>query len=139
MNVIDGNLLCSEDLPDIEALLRASIIGNENKTDDERFEENLYKTRAKGKLPYGVVVLIDKDKHEFYDSPAQSDRAIYGIGVAAGLVILRHTHKESVRHECGHMVGLAHHDPKKPGCIMNWECSTTVFCDECKRKIEKMW
>lgn len=139
LDVTDGNSEYSEDLPEIEALLRASIKGNENKIDYERFEQKLRKTRDEGKLPYGMVILIDKDKHEFYDPPEQGDQAIYGIGVPDGLVILRYTHKESVRHEFGHMLGLAHHHPKKPGCIMNWECSTAVFCDVCKRQIEEMW
>jgi hypothetical protein len=109
------------------------------KIDYERFENDLRDVRNLGRLPYGVVILINKEKYEFYNPPDEKDKAIYGIGICDGLVILRHTHKESVRHEFAHMLGLAHHAPPRPECIMNWECATPTFCDECKQQIVRIW
>ncbi len=137
LDVTDGNLKRSEDVQQIQALLRGST--KNAKIDYDKLERDLRNVRDKERLPYGVVILIDKNRYEFYNPPSQRDRAIYGIGVCDGLVILRHTHKESVRHEFAHMLGLPHHEPPKSGCIMNWECATPTFCEECKRRIERMW
>jgi len=137
IDITDGNFKHNEDLQEIQILLRDST--RNAMIDYEQFERNLRNVRDKGRLPYGVVILIDKNRYEFYNPPSQKDRAIYGIGVSDGLVILRHAHKEAVRHEFGHMLGLPHHDPPKSGCIMNWQCDTPIFCDECKRRIGRMW
>lgn len=137
LEVTDGNFKHIEDLQQILALLNGSI--KNAKIDYEKFEKDLRIIRDKGRLPYGMVIVIDKDRYEFYNPLKQRDRAIYGIGVCDGLVILRHTHKESVRHELAHMLGLTHHEPPKSGCIMNWECATPTFCDGCKRKIQGIW
>ena len=60
----------------------------------------------------------------------------YGVGIPDGLVILRYTHREAVRHEFGHMLGIGRHHI---GCVMDYRAATTAFCNQCKRQIEEMW
>ncbi len=132
LEVIDGNLEYSEDLLIIKEIFSKSL--KNNKIDFNEFYKQLSDHRNIGKLPYGVVVLIDKSRFEFLE-----ERAIYGVGFDDGLVILRFTHKESVRHEFAHMLGLFHHDPPTRDCIMNWECPTSEFCVECKKEIQEIW
>lgn len=134
LDVIDGNLKRGEDVELIQTLLDSSIKDNEINYDE--FERELLKVREEGRLPYGLVVLVDKDKHTFYQPPEQKERAIYGVGVPNGVVILSYTHREAVRHEFGHMLGLRIHHK---GCVMDYKCITPVFCSQCKRQIEQMW
>ena len=138
LDVMKGNLEYSTDLALVKKTLDQSI--RENKIDWKEFEEKLRKVRYMGRTPYGVVILVDKVKYQFYDYKIPNEkRAYYGVGDDGGYVILRHTHKEAVRHEFAHMLGLCHHVPPRPDCIMNWECPTPSFCDDCKRKIAEMW
>jgi hypothetical protein len=134
LGVIDGSSKPSEDVVQIHTLFASSIKVNEINYDE--FEGELLKARKLGRLPYGLIVLVDKDKYTFYHPPQQKERAIYGVGVPDGLVILRHTHREAVRHEFGHMLGLGTHHK---GCVMDYKCITPAFCSQCKRQIEEMW
>jgi hypothetical protein len=118
----------------IQTLLDSSIKDSEINYDE--FERELLKAREEGRLPYGLVVLADKDKHKFYQPPEQKERAIYGVGVPSGMVILKHTHREAVRHEFGHMLGLGIHHG---GCVMDYKCNIPAFCSQCKGQIEEMW
>ena len=137
INVIDGNSEQADDLRFIKEIVSKSV--ENNRINYERFEDELREFRKKGKLEYGIVILINKEKYEFCSKPSQLN-AIYGIGVDDGLVILRYTHREAVRHEFAHMLGLnRHHHPPKPECIMNYECSTYIFCIDCKNKVQKLW
>ena len=134
LDVIDGNLKHGEDVALVQTLFDNSIKGNEINYDE--FERELIKAREEGRLLYGLVVLVDRDKHNFYQPSEQKERAIYGVGVPDGMVILRHTHRKAVRHEFGHMLGLLiHHE----GCVMDYNCITPVFCSQCKRQIEETW
>ena len=132
-----GNLEGSKDLELVKEMLCQSL--TDNKIDYPKFEEKLGNARKIGRLPYGLVLLVDKVKYEFYKRPEQPNRAIYGVGDCNGYVILRCTHRESVRHEFAHMLCLHHHCPPKEGCIMNWACAIPAFCDDCKQRIAKMW
>ncbi len=134
LDVVDGNLKRGVDVALIQTLLDSSIKDNEINYDE--FEIELLKARQEGRLPYGLAVLVDKDKHTFYHPPWQEKPAIFGIGVPDGLMILMHTHRGAVRHECGHMLGLVCHHV---GCIMDYNCVTPAFCSQCKRQIEEMW
>ncbi len=134
LDVIDGNFKRGEDTAQIQTLFDISIKDNEINYDE--FEEELLKAREEGQLPYSLVVLVDKGKYTFYHPPGQKERAIYGVGVPDGVVILRHTHREAVRHEFGHMLGLGTHHG---GCVMDYKCITPAFCSQCKRQIEEMW
>ena len=134
LDVVDGNLKRGGDVALIQTLLDSSTKDNEINYDE--FEIELLKARQEGRLPYGLVVLVDKDKYTFYHPPGQKELAIYGVGVPNGMVILRHTHREAVRHEFGHMLGLLiHHE----GCVMDYKCITPAFCSQCKKQIEEMW
>jgi hypothetical protein len=134
LDVVDGNLKRGGDVALIQTLLDSSIKDNEINYDD--FEIELLKARREGRLPYGLVVLVDKDKYTFYHPPRQKERAIYGVGFPSGMVILRHTHREAVRHEFGHMLRiLIHHE----GCVMDYKCITPTFCSRCKRQIDEEW
>jgi len=137
LDVIDGNQKYSVDLPLVKETLSESM-SNNAKIDFENFRENLRKIREKGKLSYGVVILVDKEKYEIFDRTSQK-LPYYGEGDANGLVVLRFTHKKSVRHEFAHMLGLGHHEPPRLDCIMNWECPTSSFCEDCKRRIKEIW
>jgi hypothetical protein len=134
LDVIDGNLNHGEDAALVQTLFDSSVKDNEINYDE--FERELLKAREEGRLPYGLVVLADKDKYTFYQPPWQKERAIYGIGVPNGLVILRHTHREAVRHEFGHMLGLRTHHG---GCVMDYKCNIPAFCSQCNRRIEEDW
>ncbi len=134
IDVIDGNLKRGEDVALVQTLFDSSIKGNEINYDE--FEIELFKVRQEGRLPYGLVVLVDKNKYTFYQPPWQKEPAIYGVCVPDGLMILRHTHREAVRHEFGHMLGLGIHHV---GCVMDYKCITPIFCSQCKRQIEEMW
>ena len=134
LDVSDGNFKRGEDTAQIQTLFDISIKDNEINYDE--FEEELLKAREEGQLPYSLVVLVDKGKYTFYHPPGQKERAIYGVGVPDGVVILRHTHREAVRHEFGHMLGLGTHHG---GCVMDYKCITPAFCSQCKRQIEEMW
>jgi len=138
ISVVDGNLEFRDDLFLIKEIFSDSLKRNE--IDYEYFEEKLREVRGNGKLHYALVILIDREKYEFmfYNKPHEQ-QAIYGIGVEDGLVLLRHFHKEAVRHEIAHMLGLNHHHPHKDGCIMNWECATSTFCNDCKNQIRMIW
>ncbi len=132
LDVIDGNLKRGEDVELIQTLLDSSIKDDEINYDE--FERELLKVREEGRLHYGLVVLVDKDKHKFYHPPGQEEQAIFGVGVPDGVVILTHTHREAVRHEFGHMLGLLiHHE----GCVMDYRCITPTFCSQCKRQIQE--
>lgn len=136
LNVIDGNLEYSGDLCKIIELFPGEeIIGDD-------FGENILKVREKGELQYGLIILLDRNKYLpiIKRGKEEKDIGIYGYGDEDGFIILRATHKEAVRHEFAHMLGLCyHHDPEKPECIMNWECPTPIFCDECKQRIINKW
>ena len=138
LDVIDGNQKYSVDLPPLKETLSESM--SNNKIDFENFRENLRKIRDEGKerLSYAVVILVDKEKYEIFDRTSQKP-PYYGEGDANGLVILRFTHKKSVRHELAHMLGLSHHVPPRRDCIMNWECPTSSFCEDCRQTIQKLW
>lgn len=134
IDVINGNLRRGEDVALAQTLFNSSI--KDNKIDYDEFEREMGKVREEGQLPYGLVVLVDKEKYEFYCPLGQKEAAIFGIGVPDGVVILRYTHREAVRHEFGHMLGLGiHHE----GCVMDYKCVTSAFCHQCKRQIEEMW
>ena len=132
LDVIDGNLKRGDDVELIQTLLDSSIKDNEINYDE--FERELLKARQEGRLPYGLVVLVDKDKYTFYQPPGQKEPAIYGVGVPVGMVILRHTHRGAVRHEFGHMLGLRIHHV---GCVMDYNCVPPTFCSQCKRQIQE--
>lgn len=134
LGVTDGNLKHSEDVELIQTLLGSSI--RENGVDCDALERELLEARQQGRLAYGLVVIVNKAKHAFYQPPWQQEQAIYGVGVPDGLVILRHTHREAVRHEFGHMLGLRIHHG---GCVMDYGCASPVFCSQCKEQIEEMW
>ena len=134
IDVTDGNLRRGEDVALVQTLFDNST--KDNKIDDDEFEREMHKVREDGRLPYGLVVLADKDKYEFYRPPWRKERAIYGVGVPDGVVILRHTHREAVRHDFGHMLGLGTHHG---GCVMDYKCHTPVFCSQCNRQIREMW
>lgn len=134
IDVIDGNLKYGEDVELVQTLLDSSIKDDEINYD--KFERELLKVREESRLPYGLVVLVDKDKYAFYQPAGQKERAIYGVGVPNGMMILRHTHRESVRHEFGHVLGLGIHHR---GCVMDYKCITPAFCSQCKRQIGEMW
>ncbi len=134
IDVVDGNLKRGGDVALIQTLLDSSI--KDNEIDYNEFERELLNVREEGRLPYGLVVPVEKDKHKFYYPPGQKEQAIFGIGVPDGLLILRHTHREAVRHEFGHMLGLGKHHEE---CVMDYRCITPVFCSQCKRQIEQMW
>jgi len=134
LNVIDGNLKRGEDVALIQTLLESAIKDNEINYDE--FDRALLKVREVVQLAYGLVVLVDKYKYTFNQPPGQNERAIYGVSVSSGMMILRHTHREAVRHEFGHMLGLGtHHE----GCVMDYRCVTPVFCSKCEKQIQEMW
>jgi len=134
LDVIDGNLKRGEDVELIQTLLDSSIKDNEINYDE--FERELLKAREEGRLHYGLVVLVDNDKYTFYHPPWQKKRAIFGVGVSDGVMILSHTHRGAVRHEFGHMLGFGIHHV---GCVMDYNCVPLTFCSQCKRQIEEMW
>ena len=77
LDVIDGNLKRGGDVALIQTLLDSSIKDNEINYDD--FEIELLKARQEGRLPYGLVVLVDKDKYTFYHPPrAKGARMLRG-------------------------------------------------------------
>lgn len=134
MNVVDGNLEHHEDFPFLQALFDNSI--KDGRIDFDKFEGELRESRKGGRLPYGLIILVNKNRYEFYHSPQETKPAIYGVGVIDGVVILRCANREAVRHEFGHMLGLGvHHE----GCVMDYSCTSIAFCNECKREIEGMW
>jgi len=134
IDVTDGNLKHGEDVAQVQTLFNSSVKDKEINYDE--FELEIRKARKEGRLHYGLVVLVDKDTYTFYHPPGQKERAIYGFGVPDGVVILRYTHREAIRHEFGHMLGLGIHHG---GCVMDYKCITPVFCSQCKRQIEEMW
>lgn len=137
LNVIDGNdYEYNKELPILKEVLFRVM--NDNIIDYEKFEDEIKKVRNLGKLPYGIVILIDKNRYKFISKPSIQP-PIYGIGIDDGLVILRYTHRESARHEFAHMLGLIHHKTPKKECIMNWECATSKFCNKCRKEIQEIW
>ena len=132
LDVIDGNLKHAEDVELIQTLLDSSIKDNEINYDE--FEWEIRKARKEGRLHYGLVILVDKDKYTFYHPPWQKEPAIFGVGVQDGVVILTHTHRGAVRHEFGHMLGLEIHHV---GCVMDYNCVPPTFCSQCKRQIQE--
>lgn len=134
IDVVNGNLRHRDDGALIQTLFDDSM--KDNRIDSDEFEQAVRKVREDGRLPYGLVVLADKDKYEFYEPPGQKEPAIYGGGVPDGMVILRYTHREAVRHEFGHMLGLGIHHKE---CVMDYRCVTPAFCTQCKKQIGEMW
>jgi predicted Zn-dependent protease len=125
------------DLPQVKEVYRRSLHSKIIK--DEEFKQELAKVRESDSLPYGLVFLVGKtnvDKIETFNS---DQPGIFGVGDFDGYVILRCTHQEAVRHELGHMLGLNHHDPYKPECIMNYKCPVPDFCIECKNITASLW
>ena len=134
IRVIDGNSKYGDNVALVQTLLKNSVKADEIYYD--KFEEEIRKARKEGQLPYGLVVLVDKDKYKFYHPSWQKEPAIYGVGISDGVVIMRHTHREAVRHEFGHMLGLRiHHE----GCVMDYTCIAPTFCSQCKRQIKEIW
>jgi hypothetical protein len=133
LKVFDENVKHNLDRIHILRLLIGSIRNNE--IDCENFESELRDARKEGRLPYGLIILLDRQKNKFYCTPGQ-DPPIYGWGVPDGLVLLRHTHREAIRHEFGHMLGLIrHHD----NCVMSYICDVPTFCTNCKQDVREMW
>lgn len=92
------------------------------------------------RLMQAFVIIVDEKEYEPFYNWWDKYKGIYGVGDDSGLVFLRVTHKEAVRHEIGHMFGLEHHEKgSNPNCIMNWECPTTQFCNTCKSELEDIW
>lgn len=138
INVVDGNILHRTDVERLRSILSETV--KSSRIDYREFEDKLRDIRRReGILPYGILLMIDKDSHQFEDYGETDQRAIYGIGNEEGLVLLAYRHSESVRHEVAHMLGLQHHSEFKPGCIMNWLCNVPDFCDECRLQIAEIW
>ncbi|MBE9501303.1 MAG: hypothetical protein IMY87_02610 [Chloroflexi bacterium] len=85
-------------------------------------------------LRAAIVIAVNPDEYAFTDP-----LAIYGVGYEDGLVILRDTRKEAVRHEMGHMLGIHSHCDKNPNCVMRWECPSEYFCRSCEASLKALW
>ena len=102
--------------------------------DDESFMGELNKRRAgDATLRAAIVMTVNPQEYRFTDPDA-----IYGVGYEDGLVILRETREEAVRHEIGHMLGM-HSHCKNPNCVMKWECPSKRFCKSCKANLKALW
>lgn len=112
----------------------------EGTVDDEEVLKFLNEIRRNSqKFPQAIVVIIGQKYKPLRNW--EPLKGIYGIGDDDGLVLLRFTCKEAIRHEVGHMFGLGHHHEgnSNPDCIMNYECPSTQFCHDCKNELQGIW
>ena len=135
LKILNGNALMSDDTLLVENLVarhaQSSLI------DCASILTELRRYWNKDVLRYGLVVLISPDRYQFKNEPSDPEPAIYGWTSNQGLSILRcFDIKNAVRHEFGHMVGLAFHHQ---GCAMDWSCSVQTFCENCLKDISEIW
>ncbi len=112
LSVKNGNIHKNNDLKYIVDLVRKC--SDKGKLDFNLLENELYKLRNSQRiLPYGIAILVDDAEYYFKDP-----EAVYGSGTPEGLIIIRkrYINKPTVRHECGHMIGLGQHHED---CVMS--------------------
>ena len=134
---MNGNASKGEDIPLIESLIASHT--SENLIDCDGALEELRRHWSEGILRYGLIVLVNPETYEFKNEPLKLEKAIYGWTDNQGLCVLRRFDiQNAVRHEFGHMLGLAtmnHH----PGCAMDWHCTEHEFCAKCVKDITEIW
>lgn len=141
IGVCNGNELKGEDLPLIEELIADCItrfpaaIKLEDYLDCAM--EAVLMLHKLGKyrcvdetLMYGIVAVIDSNKYR----PVEEKR-LGGFGMDEGITALFELNENIIRHEIGHMLGLAHHQ----GCVMGHSGVIYEFCDECHDNIKAIW
>lgn len=90
--------------------------------------------RAEARLTSGVVILVNPSSFEPFGEPGEAERGIYGESYADGVCVLREYHKEAVRHELAHMLGMGEHCTTHM-CLMHWSCPSDTFCPKCLNSI----
>ena len=135
LKIHNGNANLPEDALLIETLIASNA--QENLLDGDSALEKLCRYWNEGVLRYGLIVLVN-EKYRLKYKPSEA-KPIYGWTDYRGLSILRRFDIENaVRHEFGHMIGLAtldHH----PGCAMAYDCDVYDFCENCRREISEIW
>ncbi len=135
LQVFNGHTSRSKDTSLIMALI-AKHTAQQNIINCDGILAELSRGNYKVSITYGIVVLANPDKYSFKKKPGNQQTSNYGEGYPQGLVILRRYDLENaVKHEIGHMIGLNHH----LNCVMDSYCLTSHFCEQCKKKIRKIW
>jgi hypothetical protein len=132
---LNGNATKCEDIPLIENLTTSNT--EEKSIDCERILEELCRYWNERVLRYGLIVLVNPKRYDFKNESSDPESACYGWTDYQGLSVLRRFDIQNVvRHEFGHMVGLAFHHSD---CAMNWNCSIHKFCENCVKHINEIW
>lgn len=140
----------SIDEEEIKSIILNSLIDYQNKTtiNDDKVVKDLYKIRnASQRLIQAFVIIINEEEYDDLKSGDSRYPGEYGIGHDDGLVILRYTHEEAIRHETGHMFGLGYHHgeggrPSNSTCVMIYDCNPSThlqFCNECESELKNIW
>ena len=137
LKILNGNTTNGEDTRMVESLITENTEGALIVC--ERILDELLRYWNEGVLHYGLIALVNPKTYRFKNRPADPEPSEHGWSDPQGLSVLRRFDiKNAVRHEFGHMVGLAtmeHH----PGCAMDWSCSVHEFCENCRRDINEIW
>lgn len=137
LHAVNGNATKSEDTSLVEDLIIKNT--KHNLINCKSVLEELKSSWNNDVFRYGLVVLVHPQRYQFRNEPSDPEPAKYGWSDDEGLSLLRRYDDENaVRHEFGHMVGLAkieHHS----SCAMDYLCSTYEFCENCRQDINERW
>jgi hypothetical protein len=137
LQTVNGNATKSEDIPLVENLITSNT--EEKSIDCKSILEELRRHWNEDVLRYGLIVLVNPKRYQFKSEPSDPEPACYGWTDYEGFSVLRRFDiQNAVRHEFGHMVGLAtieHHS----GCVMDWSCPIQNFCENCVKDINEIW
>ncbi len=87
----------------------------------------------------GLAILVRPEDFDPFGKASDTERGYYGESHDDGVCLLRSYHREAVRHEIGHMLGLGEHCRKDPSCVMQWNCRSGNFCPSCRAALESCW
>jgi hypothetical protein len=131
----NGNADKSEDVPLVESLITSNTV--DSLIDSKSIMEELRCYWNESVLHYGLIVLVNPERHRFRNEPSDPEPAKYGWSDYEGLSVLRcFDIKNAVRHEFGHMVGLGSHHQDS---AMDWHCTIHDFCSDCRTIINELW
>jgi len=100
--------------------------------------------RTSNELRPGLVILVDPNQFDPFQGTdehtwtfGKQELGYYGESHPDGVCVLRYYHREAVRHELAHMLGLTQHCTNA-SCAMHYGCRVAQFCAECDKKLRRI-
>ncbi len=122
----------------MEQVIQSSLV--QGKIDSASVLKRLNQEREKDiGLRAAIIMKVNASDYRIAKPAGEEKEPEYGIAEEDGLVILRVSCEEAVRHEMGHMLGINSHCQESPNCVMRYECPSKNFCKSCEAKLKGLW